>query len=82
MDDAHFPRSPLCPGDACLTPLELLLNSEQLVLILILIAAPVLDLSLLFFCEFFICFICIAGYRESPIIQEERQIRMMSGPRT
>jgi len=46
---AHFPRFPLYPGDACLAPLELLLDSEQLVLILLLISAPVPDLSLEFF---------------------------------
>jgi len=34
------------PGDACLATLQLLLDSKQLVLIVLLISAPVPDLSL------------------------------------
>jgi len=44
----------LYPGDAGLAPLQLLLDSEQLILILLLISAPLPDLLLEFFGEFFI----------------------------
>jgi len=83
---AHFPRFPLYPGDACLAPLQLLLDSEQLILILLLISAPVPDLSLEFFGEFFISclvslyptlldMVLVQVLRQSPFIHSTRSAR-------
>jgi len=81
----------LYPGDACLASFQLLLDSEQLVLILLLITAPVPDLSLEFIGEFFVsCLVSLypalldvvlvkVDGTEEPVhpLDKERQIRCL-----